>query len=155
MSKKVFLVMLGAIFMVGASAAVAGEAGDAVKEEKIVIALTTDDFELPETDISHLGIGDAETIHTQSGKTIDLLRTESGVEIYVDGELLDLGSAMGEGLHQEHAVVHKRVEVICETEGECEENIWISDDEEIDIDAVHGDGHRTKVIVIREEVETN
>lgn len=155
MSKKAFLVVFGAIFMLGVSAAVAGEAGDAVKEEKIVIALATDDFELPETDISHLGIGDAETIHTKSGKTIDLLRTESGVEIYVDGELLDIGSAEGGGLHEEHAVVHKRVEVICETENDCEENVWVSDGEEIDIDAMHGDGHRKKVIVIREEVETN
>jgi hypothetical protein len=41
----------------------------------MVIALQTDDFELAETDISDLEIGDAETIYTESGKTIDLLRT--------------------------------------------------------------------------------
>jgi hypothetical protein len=155
MSKKVFLVMLGAIFMVGASSAAAGESGDAVHEKKMVIALTSDDFELPETDISHLGIGDSETVHTASGKTIDLLRTEDGVEIYVDGELLDMGPADGDSLHAEHAVVHKRVEVICQTEDDCEENIWISEEDEIDPDTHEGDGHHKKVIVIREEVETN
>jgi hypothetical protein len=36
--------------------------------EKEVIALGTDDFELAETDISTLAIGEAQTIETGSGK---------------------------------------------------------------------------------------
>ncbi|MBT8055248.1 MAG: hypothetical protein KJN69_15230 [Gammaproteobacteria bacterium] len=155
MKNKMMMFVLGSIFLAGFTAAGAGEPAEAVHEEKIVIALSTDDFDLPETDISHLGIGDAETIHTESGKTIDLLRTEEGVEIYLDGERLDMGTEGDEGLHGEHAVMHKRVEVVCETEDDCEETVWMSGDEEIDVESLHGEGQHRKVIVIKEKVETN
>ncbi len=56
----------------------------------MVIALNTDDFNLHETDISELTIGESQTIGTDSGKVIDLLRTADGVEVYIDGELLDM-----------------------------------------------------------------
>jgi len=155
MTEKWVLLAAMAIFAFGAPPVSAGESADQATESKMVIALATDDFELAETDISHLEVGDARTIHTESGKTIDLLRTEDGVEIYVDGELLDMGLESEQGLHEEHAVIHKHVEVICETEEDCEETVWISDDEDIDVEALHGDTHRKKVIVIREEIETN
>ena len=38
--------------------------------EKMVVALNTDDFDLAETEISHLGVGDAETIYTEDGRII-------------------------------------------------------------------------------------
>ncbi|MBT8060945.1 MAG: hypothetical protein KJO33_15230, partial [Gammaproteobacteria bacterium] len=78
------------LIALGGTLAVAGEYAGDDAEKKMVIALTTDDFELDQTDVSHLGIGDAETIVTENGQTIDLLRTEDGIDVFVDGELLDL-----------------------------------------------------------------
>ena len=47
-------------------------------QEKMVIALKTNDFELTETDISALAIGQSQTIETDSGQVIDILRTTDG-----------------------------------------------------------------------------
>ena len=77
MTDKLFALVAISIFMMATLTVSAGEPVETVAD----------------TDISHLGVGDAETIYTESGKTIDLLRTEDGVEVYVDGELL------GEPLH--------------------------------------------------------
>ena len=97
--------------------------------EKMVIALQTDDFELAETDISTLAIGEAKTIETDSGKVIDILRTNDGAEIYVDGELLEM-NFNDENLHEEH-MMEKHVEIVCDSDEECDENIFI----------LSGDGH--------------
>jgi hypothetical protein len=109
MTKLLIHLVAVAVFMVGSMAVSAGEPE---AEATIVIALTTDDFDLPETDLSDLAIGDAKTIHTESGKTVDLLRTEEGVEVYVDGELLDL---VHEGVHGDHhekmIVIEKEIEI--------------------------------------------
>ena len=75
--------------------------------EKMVIALKTDDFNLMETDVSDLAIGEAQTIETDSGKVIDILRTADGVELYIDGELLEMdfaGEGLHEDLHEEHRI---------------------------------------------------
>ena len=166
--------------------------------EKMVIALKTDDFELAETDISELAVGEAQTIETESGTVIDILRTTGGADIYVDGELLEMNFD-DEGLHEEH-VMEKHVEIVCDDDEECSEHvivlggddshnsewvtadgenvfihkeveitctddedttacsdrmIWISDDENIDLEELHeshqsGEGH--KVIVIKKEI---
>ena len=97
--------------------------------EKMIIALQTDDFELAETDISSLAIGEAKTIETDSGKVIDILRTNDGAEIYVDGELLEM-NFNEDNLHEEH-MMEKHVEIICDNEEECDENIFV----------LSGDGH--------------
>jgi hypothetical protein len=85
-------------------------------EKKMVIALKTDGFELIETDISTLTVGEAQTIETDGGKVIDILRTTDGAEIYVDGELLEM-NFNHEGLHEEH-VMEKHVEIICDSDEE-------------------------------------
>jgi len=95
--------------------------------EKIVIALQTDDFELAETDISNLAIGEARTIETDGGKVIDILRTSDGAEIYVDGELLEM-NFNNDNLHEEH-VMEKHVEIVCDHEEECDKNIIILSDD--------------------------
>ena len=142
--KNTFSILLAGIFIIASFSATAGDDVDVVVEEKIVIALSTDDFELEETDLSHLAVGDAETIVTESGKTIDLLRTEDGIEVYVDGEVLDI-----EGAHESHHSVHK-INIICDDdESECDEMKWISEDGEFDITKhMDGDG---KYIVIHGE----
>lgn len=89
----------------------------AASTEKHVIAIKTDDFELMETDVSDLAIGEAETIVTESGKTVDILRTAEGMEIYVDGELLDIPLGDANSAHR----LHRRVVVDCDSaQGDCE-----------------------------------
>jgi hypothetical protein len=122
--------------------------------EKMVIALKTDDFELTETDISTLAVGEAHTIETESGKVIDILRTADGAEIYVDGELLELNMDH-EGLHEEHMVkkhvIKKHVEVICDNDEECEKDIVIHAEGDHDVSSwVTEDGEN---VFIHKEIE--
>ena len=139
-----------------AAGIVSANAGD----HKMVVAVKTGDFERVETDISHLGVGDAETIHTESGKTIDLLRTQDGIEIYVDGELMDTGMGGDQGLHEDHHVIHKNVEIICESEDDCDEMVFMSEDEDIDVEVLHEEllyeeGEHERVIIIKKRVKTD
>ena len=143
------------VFALATFAFLAASSVQADSEEKMIIALKTDDFELTETDISALAIGEGQTIETESGKVIDILRTPDGVEIYVDGEMLEMDFDH-DGLHSEH-MVKKHVEVICDSDEGCEEMIWISDDEDIDLEELHKmhegeEGH--KFIVIKKEIIT-
>jgi hypothetical protein len=138
------IIPLFALSLVFAGVASAGEDA-AVHEKKMVVALKSDDFDLVQTDISHLGVGESEIIQTEDGRIIDLLRTTEGVEIYIDGELLDLAS-----LHDDdsvHKVMHREVKVICEgdeDETECAESIWMSDD--MDLEALHEEGDHVIMI---------
>jgi hypothetical protein len=144
--KQLILFLAACLFITAAVTATAGGETETIVEEKIVIALSTDDFEMEETDLSHLSVGDAETIITESGKTIDLLRTEDGIEIYVDGEMLDISA------HQENTFVHKKIEIICDDdEEECEELVWISEDGDVDLESLHDGDH--KVIMIHSDEE--
>jgi hypothetical protein len=113
-----------------------------VVEEKIVIALETDDFAIGETDLSHLAVGDAETIVTESGKTVDLLRTEDGIEVYVDGELIEAG-----GAHEAKHVV-RQIRVVCDGEEEAcvEDMTWMERLEDVEIDALQEGGQKFIVI---------
>ena len=126
-------------------------------ETEMIIALKTDNFELTETDISTLAVGEAKTIETDSGSIIDILRTADGAEIYVDGKLLEMDFDH-EGVHGEH-MIRKHVEVICEGDEGCDENVItvVSGDEDIDLEEFHEihkgeEGH--KVIVIKKQINT-
>jgi hypothetical protein len=98
----------------------------AQSEKKVIIALETDGFELAETDISSLAVGEAKTIETESGKVIDILRTVDGAEVYVDGELLEMDFGT-EGLHEE-LMIRKHVKVICDDDEECDKHVVIHSD---------------------------
>ena len=144
--KNTVLLLTAGMFLISATAAMAGEETEKIVEEKIVVALSTDDFEIEETDLSHLAVGDAETIVTDSGKTIDLLRTEDGIEVYIDGELVDTGDS-----HDEEHIVHK-IKIICDADKEdCGDLTAISGLEDIDVETIHKDGH--KFIVVQGEDE--
>lgn len=121
----------------------------AASEEKMIIALKTDSFELTETDISTLAIGEAKTIETDSGKVIDIIRTADGAEIYVDGELLEINFDR-EGLHEQH-MIKKHVEVICDSDEECDKTVVImmSDDNDLS-EWVNDDG---EAVFIHKEIE--
>lgn len=135
--KQTMLLLIAFLFMASTSLAVAGGEMETIVEEKIVVALSTDDFEIEETDLSHLAVGDAETIVTESGKTIDLLRTEDGIEIYVDGEPIEVG-----GWHDEKHIVHK-IKIVCdEDEEDCDDLAAMATIEDIDIDTLHDNGHK-------------
>lgn len=121
-------------------------AGD---HEKMIIAVKADDFELAETDISDLAVGESHTIETTSGQVIDILRTEQGAEIYIDGELLEIDSS-GETLHEEH-MMQKHVEVICDNDEECDKNVFVIAGDDTDTAGwVTDDG---KNVVIHKEIE--
>lgn len=118
-------------------------------EKKMVVALKTADFELAETDVSSLAVGEAQTIETESGRIVDVLRTNDGVEIYVDGELLEM-DLHGEGLHKKH-VVKKHIEIDCENEEDCDENVIILSGDHDDLpEWITGEGDN---IFIHKEVE--
>ena len=95
----------------------------AESQKKMVVAVKTHDFELTETDISSLAVGEAQTIETETGRVIDILRTVDGVELYVDGELLEI-NLDEDGLHETH-MVNKHVEIECDSEEDCEKNVVI------------------------------
>jgi hypothetical protein len=153
MAHKIIFFLVAVVFAAGTGMLAAGEHPEHSTLHKMVIALATDDFELAQTDISHLEIGDAETIYTDSGKTIDLLRTADGVEIYVDGELLETGLHGEEGIHGDHHVIHEHFEHGCDDDEGCEEMTWELEHENFDADSLHGADHHGTVIVIREEAE--
>ena len=143
------------IFALAALALLGTTSVQAAAEEKMVIALKTDRFELAETDISTLAIGESQTIETDSGRVIDILRTADGAEIYVDGELLDINFE-DEGLHEDH-MIRKHVEVICDSDEECDHTVWASEGGDIDIDEFHEmhlGGEGDKVFIIKKEIFT-
>jgi len=140
---------LGPVFALLMFALLTSASALAQTREKVVVALETDDFELAETDISTLAIGEAQTIETDSGKIIDILRTRDGAEIYVDGELLEM-NFNDEGLHEEH-IMNKHVEIFCEDGEECDENILvINHDEHNASEWSTADGEH---VIIHREVE--
>jgi hypothetical protein len=124
---KLLTLVIGVVLTAAAFSAVHADAGtDTHVEKTIVISLHTDEIFIEDMDLSHLAVGDAETIVTDSGKTVDMLRTEDGIEIYVDGERLDMGVS-----DEEHHEVHK-VTIICDDDGsDCEELAWNSEDVEV------------------------
>ncbi len=141
------------IFVLATFALLASTSVQAESEEKMIIVLKTDQFELMETDISALAIGEAQTIETDSGKIIDILRTADGAEIYIDGELLEMDFDH-EGLHEGHMVT-KHVEIICDNDEECDETVMLFDGEDLDLERIHEmhmDGGNHKIIVIEKEV---
>lgn len=115
------------------------QAGD---EKKMVVEIETDSFKLAATDVSSLEVGESKTIETESGEVIDILRTLDEFEIYVDGELLDLGLH-----HDPEADLHmitNHVQLVCdeEDEDECGKHLVIHThgDEELTTWVTEGDG---------------
>jgi hypothetical protein len=130
--------------------------------EKIVIALEADDFTLAQTDISQLEIGESETIMTESGKIVDLLRTSEGVEIYIDGELLDMPHMRGSHAHDgEHSMIHKEIVLECEFEDDAEgsecgnHEVWVSGGDDLDFHELHEYGEEHQVIRIYKSHDTD
>jgi hypothetical protein len=138
-----------AIFSLAALALLAAASVQAQTVEKMVIALKTDDFEMTQTDVSDLAIGESQTIETDSGKVIDILRTADGVELYIDGELLEMDFG-GEGLHEEH-MIQKHVEIICDDDEECDKNVFVFTGDDNDMSAwISDEGQH---VLLHEDIE--
>jgi hypothetical protein len=130
----------------------ASTSAQAGSDEKMIIALKTDNDTLVETDISELAVGEAKTIETSSGKVIDILRTTEGAELYVDGELLEMDFD-DETSHIAHKIRHKvkkHVEIICDEGEECDETEIVFSDEDVLFDWVSDDDVN---IIINEDIE--
>jgi hypothetical protein len=122
-------------------------------EKEMVVSIETDSFEVTETDIGSLAVGEAKTIETESGQVVDILRTPDGAEIYVDGELLEPGLESGHLEHDLH-VVSKHVDITCDDDdgSECHEHVVIE---------VHGDGETynynwtaaDEAVILHEDIE--
>ena len=137
------------IFALATIAILAATSVQAETEEKMVIALKTDSFELTGTDISNLAVGEANTIETESGKIIDILRTADGAEVYIDGELLEMNFD-DEGLHEEH-LIRKHVEIICDDDKDCDKHVMIHAEDDSDISEwMTEDGDK---VIIHKEIE--
>jgi hypothetical protein len=131
-------------------ATTAALAGESTHERKEVFKLKTADAEMIEADVTDLAIGESETFVTESGRTVDLLRTEDGMEIYLDGELLEMDSN-DEVVHGKHVMIHSDVEVECSTDtgDECEhEMVFINASDDVEV----LDGDQVKVISKHVEV---
>lgn len=109
--------------------------GHASDEKNMVISIETDSINLTEMDVGSLAIGESKTIETDSGQVIDLLRTVDNVEIYIDGELVDIG--FGQNPDSAVHIIKKHVEITCDDEDEdaCEKHLVIHADGDYDFSA--------------------
>jgi hypothetical protein len=91
------------VFLI-AAAAVASEG----RETRIEIAVASegDDAEIFEwhsadsgIDLSHLEVGQSETITNEDGRDVTVTRTEDGFDIAIDGENIDVMKIHGDGEH--------------------------------------------------------
>ncbi len=134
-------VFLPAILMV--SSAIAGG------QTEMLIEVKTDDIQIEQLDISHLEVGDSETIYTQDGTTVDILRVVHGVEIFIDGEQLDIPSPhdleFTDDAQEHHEIM---IETECDSAEDdgCTNHHYLSDSSEFRNAKHH------KVIIVKEFV---
>ncbi len=84
---------------------------------EMLIDIRTDDVRIEHMDISNLNTGDVETIYSEDGKIIDVMKTADGVEIFIDGEKLDIPTLGLHSLHGDgHDAKHIMVKLLCECE---------------------------------------
>lgn len=85
---------------------------DPQRHESHVVTVRTGDADLVEADVTDLQLGESLNFVTDSGRTVDILKAPEGLEIYLDGELLNDVSP-GELERKHEALLHERVEVEC------------------------------------------
>jgi hypothetical protein len=111
------------------------------EEKSVVMKIKSDVTGVISADLSDLEVGDAKTIVTDDGKTVDLLRTKDGFEVYIDGELIEMPHMTvdhSDGLHK------RTIRVECTDDTECEEHhnlMFISESELSDVESV-GEIHK-------------
>jgi len=91
--------------------------------ETHIVKVRTADAEVVEADVTDLALGESRTFVTGSGHTVDLLQAPEGLEIYIDGELVETRHG-AEDLHERIALLHERSAEACEAAdgSACEEH---------------------------------
>jgi hypothetical protein len=116
------------------------------------IKIIGDDFELDETDVSDLEIGESMSFYTDNGREVLILRQEDGFDISVDGESIALPrmSAGGHGGHSGVKVITK--EIVCDSDGEECDHEFINIHEGGDFEVLHlaGEELDLNIEVLRE-----
>ena len=137
--------LAGALLLAGAALAEINE------HHEMKIMVMADGDELIDADVSDLAVGESRGFVTESGKTVDIVRTAEGVDLYIDGELQEMDFDV-DGLHGEHHVWHEDVEVECadDADGEClHEFVFVSSDD----DYAYEYGGDDNVVVIKKAIE--
>jgi hypothetical protein len=128
-----------------------------------IVKFLAGDATVIEADVTDLLVGESQTFVTENGDSLDVLRTHEGLELYLNGELLDPGLG-GPGHHGQSAGSDKagtwsgkRVEKICQSDAAtgdltCDEEVWISGDATGEWDELTpGDEHHARIIVIEKD----
>ena len=127
-------------------------------QEPEIIEVMAEDFVIGPLDISHLENGDSETVFTEDGRTIDILRSIEGIEIFIDGEPLGLPSLH----HHEGSSIELEIECISDDHQGCSNSDQLIVNEDHDVMVIkdtHGSSHHDpeteepehrKVIIIKE-----
>jgi hypothetical protein len=110
-----------------------------------IIRVAADGNEVIEADVSDLQLGESLEFVTESGQVIDILKAPEGMEIYLDGELLDPRGLRGSTeMPHEHIAIHEaQLDIDCEGAADCEARIEA---------LVAGELERAEVIIARHGV---
>lgn len=120
------------------------QAGDSGHTTHLV-RIAAGDSDIIEADISDLGLGESRSFVTESGRTVDILRVQEGIELYLDGELIEAGK-LSAGL-DDHLALHEEVLTVeCEAEAESNCSALIEDLAQAQADDM-------KVIIARHHVD--
>ena len=115
------------------------------EEKTVVMKIKTDDSGVISADLSDLDVGDAKTIVTEEGKTVDLFRTEDGFEVYIDGELIEMPHMTvdhSDGMHK------RTIRVECTDDTECEEHHTLMFISEVELSDIESVGELHKIVEI-------
>ena len=107
-----------------------------------VIKIATGDAEVIEADMSDLGVGESLSFTTDSGRIVDVLRGADGIELFLDGELIDAGAPSAHD--NDRLALHEKVIIAC------------SDDDDACSEAMHrieGSDSDINVFVARHDIE--
>lgn len=132
------------------------QASEQTKAERMVIVNTGDDSRHIETiDASELELGDAKTVFTEDGKTIDVLRTVDGLEIYINGKEVEIPDIPLDFAHMKHGMdidFEHDIECISDDEEECDIHglMVMTDDVIVNSDSMEDGKH---IIRIHKELE--
>lgn len=121
-------------------------AGGGESISKHIIKVAADGGEVIEADASDLQLGESLEFVTESGQIIDILKAPDGIEIYIDGELLDPHGVHGDRsqLHRHIAIREEAVDIDCDGVDDCEAHIEA---------LIDGDFEHAEVIIIEKQIE--
>lgn len=151
LAQKPFLILSALILLSGFAFNGAVVAED---QREMIIAIKTDAVRIEQLDISDLATGDVETIYSDDGKTIDVMKTAEGVEIFIDGEKLDIPAL---GIHSTHDDGHEAKHIIMKLHCDSEADEYCAADEQWtiigddDVDSSDAIRHR---IIIKKQVHS-